>query len=236
MDTAFSGAAARSVDAGRGVGWWTDAWALFMKNAGMWIVLALIMLVITFVLALIPFLGGLALCLLFPVFSGSWMLAARKLESGGTLEVGDLFVAFTGDKLTSLVVIGALVLAVSIVIGIVAFFLGLGAVFGAAAGSSTGGFISGMLAVLISLAIGFVAGMALWFAPALVVLRGMAPVDALKASFGGSLKNIVAFILFGIVYIVAAIVASIPFGLGWIVLVPLLMLTMYVGYKDIFNG
>lgn len=31
------------------------------------------------------------------------------------------------------------------------------------------------------------------------------------------------------------IVASIPFGLGWVVLVPVVLLTVYVLYKDVFG-
>ncbi len=63
-----------------------------------------------------------------------------------------------------------------------------------------------------------------------------APVEAMKASFAACLKNTVPFLVYGALYLVAAIVASIPFGLGWIVLVPVLMLTMYVSYKDIFGS
>jgi uncharacterized membrane protein len=43
------------------------------------------------------------------------------------------------------------------------------------------------------------------------------------------------FLVYGVVYVVAAIVASIPFGLGWIVLLPVLMLTVYVSYRDIYG-
>jgi len=66
------------------------------------------------------------------------------------------------------------------------------------------------------------------------VFRNMPPVDALKASITASLKNIMPFLVYGLIYIVAAIVASIPFGLGWVVLVPVLLLTAYVSYKDVF--
>jgi uncharacterized membrane protein len=95
---------------------------------------------------------------------------------------------------------------------------------------------AGMLAMLVMVALGFVVAMAFWYAPALVVFRDVAPVDALKASFAASLKNIVAFLLYGIIYIVAAIVASIPFGLGWIVLIPVVMLSIYVSYKDVYGA
>ena len=51
-----------------------------------------------------------------------------------------------------------------------------------------------------------------------------------------SLKNFVAFLLYGVLYIIAAIIASIPFGLGWIVLIPVVMLSLYVSSSDVFGG
>jgi len=93
-----------------------------------------------------------------------------------------------------------------------------------------------VFAMLVGLALFMLVAMALWFAPTLVALRGVAPVDAMRQSFAASLKNIVPFLLWGLIYIVASIVASIPLGLGWLVLWPVLMLTMYVSYKDVFAG
>ena len=243
MDEArTAGSEPRTVDAGRGVTWWTDAWALFAKNIGMWVVLSLIMLVIFIVLSFIPLIGSLAAALLTPVFIGGWMLAARKVEGGGTLEVGDLFSGFR-DKLTPLIVLGALLLAATIVIGVVVAALGIGAVGGMMAGgahNSAGGMMAaagtGLFALLVALVLGFAVALAMWFAPALVVFRDMPPVDALKASVSASLKNIAPFLIYGLLYIVAAIVASIPFGLGWIVLVPIVLLTVYVSYKDIYES
>jgi uncharacterized membrane protein len=241
--TLGSTAGVRSVDAGRGLGWWTDAWALFLKNPGMWIVLGLIMGIIFIVLAFIPFLGALALALLAPVFTASWMLTARKAAGGGTIEIGDLFVAFKSERMSSLIVLGALLLAVVFVLGLLMFLFGAGAALGVGAGASAGS-AGGMMAAaglglvmfLVSFVVGIVIAMAFWFAPGAVILSGMAPVDAIKASFAGSLKNIVPFILYAVIYLVAAIIASIPFGLGWLVLMPLLMLTIYVSYRDIFGG
>lgn len=241
MDEATIGAvAARGVNANHGIEWWGQGWALFMKNAGMWIALALILLVIFIVLALIPVLGSLAASALLPVFIGSWMLAARKVDAGGALEVGDLFVAFK-DKLNPLLVIGGLLLAATLVIGLVAGLLGFSAAMGMVAGGShsTGGAMAaagaGMLAMLVGLALGLVVAMAIWFAPALVVFRNVAPLDALKISAAACLKNVMPFLLYGLIYLVAAIVASIAFGLGWILLVPVVLLTQYVSYKDLFE-
>jgi hypothetical protein len=231
----------RGVDGGRGIAWWTDAWALFMKNPGMWIAYGIILFIVFAVLGFIPFIGGLVASLVAPVFVGGWMLAARKVDTGGTLEVGDLFEGFKA-KVQPLVVLGALLLAAAIVIGLVVGALGFGSAMGFMMGGaqSSAGMAAamgaGMLAMLVMTVLGFVVAMAFWYAPALVVFRDVAPVDALKASFSASLKNIVAFLLYGILYIIAAIVASIPFMLGWIVLIPVVMLSIYVSTKDVFGG
>jgi uncharacterized membrane protein len=90
--------------------------------------------------------------------------------------------------------------------------------------------------MLVALVLGFVVAMALWFAPGLIVFRNMAPVDALKASVSASLGNVVPFLIYGVIYLIAAFVASIPLGLGWVVLVPVLMLTAYSSYKDVFGA
>lgn len=235
-------AEARRVDAGRGVSWWTEAWPLFTKSAGIWIVMTLILIVVFIVLGLVPLLGGLAISLLVPVFVGGWMLAAHKLDAGGTIEVGDLFSGFR-QRLSPLLVLGALMLAASLAIGLLAVMLGAGAMVGMMAGGayqSGGGMMAGlgvgMLGLLLALAVSLVVAMAIWFAPALVVLRNVAPVEAMKASFAACMKNAVPLLVYGVLYLVAAIVASIPFGLGWIVLMPLLMLTLYVSYRDIFGS
>jgi len=231
----------RSVDAGRGITWWSEAWPLFTKNAGMWIALTLISLVLFVVLSLIPFLGSLAASLLAPVFVSGWLLAARKVERGGALEVSDLFAGFK-DRLTPLLILGALMLAASLIIMVVAGALGLGAVMGLVVGGaneSAGDVLAGigaaMLGLLVAVTLGMLVAMAIWFAPALVVFRNVAPIDALKASFSACLKNIMPFLLYTVVYIIAAIVASIPLGLGWLVLLPVLLLTVYVSYKDLFG-
>jgi uncharacterized membrane protein len=143
----------------------------------------------------------------------------------------------------SLLIIGALLLVFGVAIAGVAGLLGLGAMFGVAAGGADRSLAAalaalgaGMLALLAVTAISFIAGMALWFAPSLVIFRGTAPIDAMKVSFGACMRNIVPFLLYSLIYIVAAIVASIPFGLGWLVLAPLVMITLYVSYRDVFGA
>jgi hypothetical protein len=234
---------ARTVEPSRGLGWWADAWALFTRNALMWVALGVILAVGLGVVGLVPVLGMVATSLLLPALGGSWMLAARKVEAGGALEVADLFTGFQGERLQPLLVQGALLLAVTVVMFLIAGMLGLGAVLGMVAGGvhhSSGGVMAalgaGFAALTVILVLGLAATMALWFAPALVVFRGTPPVEAMRLSAQAVLKNALPFLLYGVIHLVLTIVASIPFALGWILLLPLTLHTVYVSYREVFEA
>lgn len=233
---------ARQVEAGRGVNWWAEAWTLFMKAPGMWLLFGLAVLIGSIVLSIVPVIGGLAVALGMQIVVGGWMLSARKAASGASLQPADLLAGFK-EHLNPLLVLGALALGACIVIFGALALLGGGAVMGMMAGGvgrSAGGVMAGafmgLLTLLVGFGLSFVFAMAFWFAPALVVFRGMAPVDALKASWSASLSNIAPFLVYGLLWIVASVVASIPFGLGWLVLMPLTVLSIYCSYQDIFEG
>lgn len=240
--TTMDAGGARSVDAGRGVAWWSEAWALFLKNPGMWVVLGLILLVIYIVLSFLPLIGNFAGALLTPVFMGGWLLATSKLERGESLEPADLFLGFK-EHVNPLLVLGALMLAATVVITLLVGMLGFGAMMGAGVGAamqSAGGMMAaagaGLMAMLIGLALMVPVTMALWFAPALVIFRGVQPIEAARISFAACLRNMMPFLVYGALGLVAAIAASIPAGLGWLVLLPLSFLTLQTTYRDVFAG
>ena len=244
MDDALpsANAQARTVEPGRGLAWWTEAWALFVRSALLWVALGLILIVGCGVISMVPLLGAVATALLIPPFVGGWMLAARKVHGGGTLEAGDLFSGFQGAQLTPLFVLGALFAAATALTFLVAGVLGAGAAFGMFLGGMQHGGAGmlaglgvGLLAIFVFFTFGLLATAAMWFAPALVVFRQTAPIDAAKASFAAVFRNWLAFLVFGLIQIALAVVASIPFALGWLVLVPVMMLTAYVSYRDVFE-
>lgn len=236
-----TGPEGRNVDAGQGMAWWSQAWALFMKNAGLWIVFGLIFIFGSIFLEMLPILGTIVSSLLTPVLIGGWMMAARKLDQGGTLEVSDLFAGF-GPKLSSLLLVGVAVLVCKIVFGGVIAVFGIGAFgsfFGGAALHSNfmmmTGLGMGMVSVLLLFVLAFVLIALMWFAPALVALGEVPPVDALKASASMSLRNVGAFTVFGLLSLLFSILATLPAGLGWIVLFPVGTLAMYTSYQDLFG-
>ena len=57
---------------------------------------------------------------------------------------------------------------------------------------------------------------------------------ALKASFSACLKTILPFLVWSVMVLVLAIPASIPLFLGWLLLGPVLVVSIYTGYRDIF--
>ena len=76
--------------------------------------------------------------------------------------------------------------------------------------------------------------MMIWFAPALVILNDMGAVEAMKRSFSGCIKNILPFLLYGVIAMVLVILGMIPLFLGLLVVIPVLTAAIYTSYKDIF--
>ena len=78
--------------------------------------------------------------------------------------------------------------------------------------------------------------MASWFAPALVAFQDLPAMQALIQSFLGCLRNVTAFAIYGTVLFVLFFVATIPLGLGLLILFPMIVASVYIGYRDIFAG
>ncbi len=227
----------RVVDAGRGWEWIVSGFALFKKQPGMWILFFVVYAVFSILLGFVPLLGGLVNMLLYPVFAAGMMLGCRALDTGGELEIEHFFAGFKRNT-SNLMILGLLMLVALIVILVPAMLLVGGAGFFAGTHGGVAGYTAlGMtmvLTMLVVLAASVPVYMALWFAPALVVFRDMKPMEALKTSFLACLKNIVPFLLYGVIALALCVIAAIPFALGFVVLVPVLIASIYAAYRDIF--
>lgn len=227
----------RRVAAGRGWDWIAEGFALFRKQPGMWILTVVLLGVITMLIGTVPLLGSLANVLLFPIFSGGLMLACSDQDKGGALELARVFAGFK-QKTGDLVLVGAFNLVGWVIITTVAFAVVGGGVFMAIMRGGMPGvgisFASTLIALLLIAGLSLPLYMATWFAPALIVLHGLAPAAALKASFFACLKNWIPFLLYGVVLLVACLIAAIPAFLGFLVLIPVLIASVYTAYRDIF--
>jgi len=110
------------------------------------------------------------------------------------------------------------------------------------------------LPLLVALALSVPLVMFIWFAPALIVFDGKDAIAALRLSFSGCLVNVVPFLVFGLVVLPIVLVGCMPLVLVWMgklvmalllmvalffsffVLFPLVTISAYLGYKDIYGA
>lgn len=228
-----------TVAASHGWHWIVQAFALFRKQPGLWILMALALGVGYMVIGLIPLLGSLANALLLPIFAGGLMLGCKALDRGDALRFEDLFAGFR-QKAGDLVLVGAFNLVgwVFIAFAVIAV-VGGGAAIGMMHGGIEGAGVSiasTLLATLLAASLSVPLAMATWFAPALIVLRDLSAGAALAASFFACLRNWLAFLLYGVVMLVLCVIAAIPLLLGYLVLVPVLIASIYTAYHDIYSA
>jgi uncharacterized membrane protein len=76
--------------------------------------------------------------------------------------------------------------------------------------------------------------MAMQFAPMLVIFGKMAPVPAMKASLRAFLRNMIPLTVYGLLLIPFVILACLPVMLGWLVLLPVIITSLYAIYRDLF--
>ena len=239
---------AQKCSAAAGWRWIASATAMFSGGPLKWIGLCFIWLVFIVSINMVP-LGAFLSSIIGPLFTGGFVFAAQRADLESEFEVGDLFEGFR-TQIGNLMVIGTLYAIGSFLIYFIGFlvmipFVDFDTLFGLITSDAefTVSFLMNLIeklatpilfAVLVVSTLILPLIMALWFAPILAMLHEVPAFDALKMSFIGCVRNVGAFTVYGLVVIPIAIVATIPLGLGWIALGPILVLTTYTAYKDIY--
>lgn len=237
------------VDAGNGVNWLTEGIRLLMANPVPFLVMGLILAVINF----IPILGSLVLTICGPALIGGIIYAAREQAEGGKAEIAHLFRAFQepgkiGPMLLlclPAIVGGSVLLVCGLVFGVGALIGGgLSAANGAT--SALGGAIGGgvFVMLLIAVALMFVIYALQFFAVPRVMLEGAEPFAAMKESLSACVANLGAFLVFGIVLMVAFVVLAIVLMLvpilGWLALVTVASVVFacaeYIAWRQVYAG
>ena len=229
----------RTLAAGNGWTWITDAWEMFKGQKGTWVGLFVILAIIILALNILPGIGPVLLILFSPVLYGGVMLGCEAQRNGERLEIGHLFAGFRNHTGRLIGVGGVALLAfvgvfvvVMLIFGVQMARLMIGTALTPEQTAAAG--MTFLLVPLLILALSLPIYMAVWFATPLIVLDDLGVSEAMKASFFGCLKNIVPSLVFGVAFFLLAIVATIPLGLGWLVLGPVLLASIYTGYRDIY--
>lgn len=232
----------RSVAAGNGWKWIADAWAFMSGQRLTFLGVFLLMWLVQLALNFVPIIGPIASTFLVPFFVAGIVLGCDAVRRGEALEVGHLFAGFQRHT-NKLLLVGVVSFAMYILVAIVMVAI-IGATVGVALFSGTppnpeeiaaeGLILPILLAVLVVMALSVPITMALLFVPALVVLNDAEVFPSLRTSFVACLKNVLPFLVWGVAGLVLGIVAMIPLFLGWLLLGPVLGVSLYVSYRDIF--
>ena len=231
---------------GRGAAWLIESLPVFTSAWKSWLGMGLVFFLICVVLTIIP-LGTFVLNLFFPAFLAGLFLACRAQEAGEPIEVKYLFAGFS-ENLGSQIILGVIILLSQVIVLIIAAFVII--VFMGGTGilmDLIGGNVEAIQedpqTLILVISLGLLVGvmfylpllMAFWFAPLLVELENQSVFEAMKNSFMACLKNIMPYLLYGLVGLVFSVLATIPLGLGWLILLPMFVISIYLSYKDIFQ-
>lgn len=239
-------AAYNKVSTGQALGWFGDGWRIFKANPLTLIGSLILYVVIMLVLSIIP-LGNLVAALLSAALMAGLFLLAERVYREEDATVGTLFEPLQNAKSRNpLLILGALSLALIFVLLLIgALFFGVAALTQSPTSGGTsnpqaaldlfssGGAIIGILIIVLG-SIGV--GMGLVYAPPLILFQEVRPWPAIKLSLAGCLGNILPLLVFGLIGLLLTFLAMIPFGLGMLILSPVLLGAGYASYLDIFEG
>lgn len=248
MTTPAGNLASRTAPLERGIGWVVDGFRLFGADWLAWLLVGVLLTLLSMLLSVLPLLGPLALHLLMPVFLGGLMLGLARTGQGGRLQVADLFAAFAHPGCGRLLRLGLAwfllhlaIMAAGVAVAVYLadldklVLLARSEDMMAAAEDLT--LVLALLSgLLVYVALALPVAMLVWFAPALVVLEGEGALAAMRHSFVGCLRNFGPFLLYGLVgLLLFPLLLVVTLGLGFLVLVPVGIVSIYLAYQDIFH-
>jgi len=233
---------ARKVHAMHGWMWIKHGFWLFKKSPLLWMTLTSIGVIGIFGISTIPKLGDPLSTLLFPLLLAGYMFGCHALAQGDELELAHLFAGFQNHA-QKLVTLGGINLVAQLLILGIMMLTGGAALVGLMMDGTSGADDSAILmqamagaslAILIGAILFSILLMAMQFAPMLVIFGNMAPLPAMKTSLRAFLRNMIPLTVYSLLLIPFAILASLPMMLGWLVLLPVIITSLYAIYRDLF--
>ena len=227
------------VSVGRGGRWLFEAFDLFRRRPLAWIGLCSGWLVITFGLILVPFVGGVVANFLQPVFFASFAIAAFRQIAGEPVMMGDLFAGFRRNA-RSLINLGAILLMAQILIFMGMWAAGLPMAPSNEESFTMADYVESLKGKEWILAVGFLLTVivkgALWFAPPLLAFHDMSMSQAIRWSVFAAISNLGAMMVYGFALGAAVLIGLMTWGLGLFVVIPLMAISTFVGYREVFEA
>ncbi len=241
------------VPVSRGIDWIVAGWRGFAASPGMWVVLAIIWILITLALQMLPLVGMLAGFFAAPILAGGLLMAADDVHHGREPDLECLFRPVTDTRTRNpVLILSAIYLGANVAV-IVLSVIVLIAGAGAAMVRHHGGtipmdpsqvdpavlFTLGGVALMIGLFIVTLFLLLLvlfYFAIPLVAFGRMEPGRAIATGTRALLRNWAPLTVLGLLYVPMSVLASLPLMLGWLILLPMTFCMWYATYRDVFPG
>jgi uncharacterized membrane protein len=232
---------ARKVSATYGWMWIKQGYWLFKKSPVLWVVLTALCVVGMFALNFIPILGDPLSTLIFPGLLAGLMLGCHALAKSEELELQHLFAGFQKHASKLITLGGINLVSQLLILGIMKVTGGAALVDLMVSGKSAedpAQLMQALAGTSFALALGATLFtmllMAMQFAPMLVLFRELAPVAAMRASLRACLRNFIPLTVYAVLLMPFAILATLPWMMGWPLLLPVIVCTMYAIYRDLF--
>ncbi|MEY0231881.1 BPSS1780 family membrane protein [Providencia manganoxydans] len=242
VDTSIFLTEPRAVDAGEGINWISQAWAMVKEKLGMWVLINIIFFAVILVVSMIPFINFFV-SFITPILIGGIIAISEKQRKTGEVEIGLLFAGFQ-QKFGALFAVGAINFGISLIGGIIAIMIGGTALLSIMLEMSQGGQVSpetimalsgSFFYIFVIMAVAGLVGAAMtWFAPALIMNHDFKVGAAISASLKAVSKNILPGILFFVVLAIIMFISAIPFGLGLLITFPIMYVGYYTSYRSLF--
>jgi len=225
----------RLVPIGHCTSWIGEAFGLFFQRPWKWIGTTLLLGVGAVISSLIPF-STLLTSIFFPVLIGGVACALESQRRTRSFTLNDIFAGF-GPNLGSLATVGCVtLLSTAVMFAVFYVMVGTDAALAIAFNTNRPEATPPNFwrALLVSLVLSLPITAATFLAAPLIMLHGATPLRAMQMSFFGCLKNIVPWILFGVLMFLIIIVSALPLLLGFFITLPVALMAFYPMYRDIF--
>lgn len=243
-----------SVSSGSAFSWVAGGWRLFKESPWSWMIAMIVWVIVNIVVAMVPFVGAIAVSILGPTLFAGFMIGCREQEEGGNFAISHLFAGFS-QNLGQNLLVGVLYLVFAgliVTVMMLVMFGSLDELVGLAASASMEPAMFLTTSVLLGFGLSMIAFtlllMAYIFAPALVALDDLSAWEAMKFSFVGCWKNVLPltlysilvlllFLLNGVFMLLSPILMAasvVLFVLGFLILFPIQIGALYTAYRDIY--
>jgi uncharacterized membrane protein len=239
----------------RGWEWINKGVEMFLAAPWIWIAMLILQMTIGIGISIIPTNGGpvgWALDLVLQVvgfilailFDAGLLLGCHAVRRGESLHLGALFSAFSHPAAGTLIKLALIEVMAFMVVGTIATIMVTMLLIGGSSAASVdadvllqslqGSLFSVMFILMFVITLMLLFAMAMWMASPLVLFRGYAPTHALVESFNANFRNVRALTVYGLGMVGLALLAALPFMLGFLIWLPLTTTTRYVAFVDLF--